>query len=336
MARPYRIQFNGARYLVSASGLPRRKLFRNAEDFDRMVGMIQESAEKLGVLVHAFCLDHNRVELVVETPRGNLSKFQQVYKTGYTSYFRKKYGVSGKLFQDRFKAKVMMVEGGESLLLLVSRHVHLLPARAAKFKGVTPSGKVKAACAWKWSSLPGMLQPKKSLDFVSDAVLKAVGGRVTERPKRLRAFLGENFAARDAAFEMVDAQSRIAIGEEDFINFLATQHAKYVSGRKPSDWNAYGKAPRKKVSRKQIEDAVCKTLGKSKAEVTTRRKGSLDRPLLSWALYEYGGMTQDAIAEYLGLSAGATVSQHSRRVREAEKTDKKFAKTVGKVRSKLG
>lgn len=316
--------------------MPRKKLFRNAEDFDRMVGMIQESAEKLGVLVHAFCLDHNRVELVVETPRGNLSKFQQVYKTGYTSYFRKKYGVTGKLFQDRFKAKVMMVDGGESLLLLVSRQVHLLPVRATKYKGLTPAGKVKAACAWKWSSLPGMLQPKKSLGFVSDAVLKAVGGRIPERPKRLRAFLGENFSRRDSAFEIADAQSRIGMGDESFIETLGAKHDKYVAGRKPSDWNAYGKAPKKKMGRKKIEDAVCKELGKTKAEVTTRRKGSLDRPLLSWALYEFGGMTQDAIAEHLGLSAGATVSQHTRRVREAEKTDKKVAKTVAKLRSKLG
>jgi len=316
--------------------MPRKKLFRNAEDFDRMVGMIRESAEKLGVLVHAFCLDHNRVELVVETPRGNLSKFQQVYKTGYTSYFRKKYGVSGKLFQDRFKAKVLMVEGGESLLLLASRQVHLLPARSSKFKGVTPAGKVKAACAWKWSSLPGMLHPKKSLGFVTDGVLKAAGGRITERPKRLRAFLVDNFNTRDSAFEILDAQSRIAIGDESFIEKLVTKHDKYVDGRKPSDWNAYGKSPKKKVSRKKIEAAVCNVLGKTKAEVMTRRKGSLDRPLLSWALYEFGGMTQDAIAEHLGLSAGATVSQHTRRVREAEKTDKNFAKIVAKIRSKLG
>jgi len=335
MARPYRIQFEGARYHVSACGVPRRKLFRSAADFRRMVGMIEESAEKRGVLVHAYCLLDNRLELIVETPRGNLSQFQQGYQTGYSSYYRKKYNVGGTLFQDRFKSKLLMVKGGDRLLLLASRHVHLLPARASKYKSANGAKKVKAAAAWEWSSLPALLK-RDAQSFVTDEVLRAVGGRVLERPKRLRTFLAEAIAERDDAYEEIYASSQVALGDDAFVAEVERMHKRYRSGRKPSDWNEYGKAPKKRVSKKKIEDAVCKVLGKPRAEVMKRRKGSLDRPILSWTLYEFGGMTQEAIAKHLGLSAGATVGQHSKRVRDAAKTDKKVAKILKELRAKLG
>lgn len=333
MARTYRIQFDGARYHVVATGMPRRKLFRNEEDMYRMVGMIRESAEKRGVLVHAYCLLDDRVELVVETPKGNISKFQQGYKTGYSSYFRKKHGVTGKLFADRFKAKLLEVD--HSILLHAVRHVHLLPVRSVKHKGMTPAKLVAAAAAWKWSSFGPLLKPVKGETFPTGVALKAVGGRVTERPKHLRAFTLEDFAERDLYFKEIDGASRIAIGSEEFIAHYESGHAKFQRGQKPGSWNEYGKPDKKRLSKRKIETAVCKALKLPRAEVVKRRKGSLNRPLLSWALYEYGGLTQDEIAAHLELSAGATVSQHSRRVREAEKSDKKFARIVTKVRSEL-
>jgi hypothetical protein len=47
------------------------------------------------------------VHLVLETPKGNLSKMMQAFQTSYTVYFNKRHGRSGHVFEQRYKAFVV-------------------------------------------------------------------------------------------------------------------------------------------------------------------------------------------------------------------------------------
>ena len=123
MARPYRIQFKGACYHVIIRGNPEIRLFKNERDRNRFIEMLADAVGKHEVLLHAFFLSANRVELVVETPSSNLSAFLQGCQTAYAQYYRKKYNFVGQIVHDRFRSKVIQKE---KILLPLTRHLHLL------------------------------------------------------------------------------------------------------------------------------------------------------------------------------------------------------------------
>ena len=230
------------------------------------------------------------------------------------------------MFADRFKSKVL--DEGDYLLMM-SGHVHLLPIDTPAGKRMTQAQRLREAVAYPWSSLSCCLDRKRAAEcFVAvDGVLATVGGRIPERPKRYRGALGEHDSEAVAA---ALGESPIAIGGEEFRMDMHDLHQRFKNGRKPRELKVYGRRGRG-VARGRVVEAVCEALGRSKAEVMRRRKGSLDRPLLSWALYEYANMSQDEIAEFLGLKAGATVSQHTRKVREAREADPEFAAVIERV-----
>ena len=89
MPRPWRQQFEGAKYHITARGNGREKLFYEPEDYERVV-------------LYAYALMSNHYHLLIETPEGNLSKFMQRLNTAYGLYFRyKRRRVSGirKVYQ---------------------------------------------------------------------------------------------------------------------------------------------------------------------------------------------------------------------------------------------
>jgi putative transposase len=69
----------------------------------------------------------NHYHLIIETPERNLSKVMHYINGSYTSYFNRKRNRTGHLFQGRYKAILVDVDG---YLLELSRYIHLNPVRA--------------------------------------------------------------------------------------------------------------------------------------------------------------------------------------------------------------
>ena len=107
MARPYRIQFPGACYHVQIRFSSDARAFRDEKDYARFISMLADAAKKHEVVVYAFCLLKRDAELVVQTPRANLSLFLQGLQTGYARYHHQKYRFEGPLVRDRFRSKVV-------------------------------------------------------------------------------------------------------------------------------------------------------------------------------------------------------------------------------------
>ena len=135
MARPQRIEYEGAVYHVTARGNDRRAIFRDDADREHFLRALAESVERFEVRLYLFCLMTNHFHLVVETPRANLGRFMHRLQTAHTVYFNRRHRRCGHLMQGRYGARLVEKD---AYILRLSRYVHLNPvftAAARKRKG---------------------------------------------------------------------------------------------------------------------------------------------------------------------------------------------------------
>ena len=138
MPRPLRLEFAGARYHVMSRGNGRSRIFHGRDYYERFAEQLAYCASTDEVVLLAYCLMPNHIHLLVETPRGNLSKFMQRLGTAYAMYYRYKHHSPGHCLQGRFKSKLV---GEDDYLLGVSRYIHLNPLRVRGVKRLSVEAK---------------------------------------------------------------------------------------------------------------------------------------------------------------------------------------------------
>ncbi len=140
MARPLRIEFEGALYHITSRGNARKKIYLDDADLTLFLEVLDKAISRYGWICHAYCLMSNHYHLLIETPVPSLSRGMQLLNGIYTQSFNREHKRSGHVFQGRFKA--ILVEK-ESHLLELARYIGLNPVRAMM---------VRSACDWPWSS----------------------------------------------------------------------------------------------------------------------------------------------------------------------------------------
>jgi putative transposase len=106
MARPQRIEYEGAVYPVTARGNERRAIFHGDADRERFLRMLGESVERFETRLYLFFLVGNHIHLVVETPRANLGQSMHRIETTCTVYFNRRHERCGHLMQGRYGASI--------------------------------------------------------------------------------------------------------------------------------------------------------------------------------------------------------------------------------------
>ena len=129
MARQLRIEYPGAFYHVTSRGNQKQAIVRDDQDRGTFLEFLGKAHEKLGGIIHAFCLMDDHFHLLLEPPRGDLSRFMHFVKTSYSVYYNARYSRVGHLFQGRFKA--ILIEA-DAYAQTVSRYIHLNPVRAGR------------------------------------------------------------------------------------------------------------------------------------------------------------------------------------------------------------
>ena len=127
MARPLRIEYEGALYHVTARGNERGKIFFSRADYLKFLEYLAAARTKYDFIVHCYVLMTNHYHLLIETPHKNLSKIMHHLNSAYTTYINIKKKRSGHLFQGRYKS---ILVDKDSYLLELSRYMHLNPVRA--------------------------------------------------------------------------------------------------------------------------------------------------------------------------------------------------------------
>jgi len=129
MARKGRIEFPGAVYHVLDRGDRREPIVRRDNDRAAFVRTLEQACERTGWRLHAFVLMTNHYHLLIETPEANLVAGMRWFQTTWTVRFNRFHGLSGHLFQGRYKAVIVDPEERDYFVTL-SDYIHLNPVRA--------------------------------------------------------------------------------------------------------------------------------------------------------------------------------------------------------------
>ena len=146
MARKPRVEYEGAIYHVMSRGDRREAIFRDDTDRRQFLRSLGEACGRTGWRVHAYVLMSNHYHLLLETPQGNLVKGMHWFQSSYTLRLNARHGLSGHVFQGRYKA--IPVEAHRDYLFPLADYIHLNPARAGMI------GDEAALVEYRWSSLP--------------------------------------------------------------------------------------------------------------------------------------------------------------------------------------
>ena len=122
MARPLRIEYEGAFYHVASRGNDQRKIYSAKTDYEKFESYLRDAQDKYGYLLHCYVLMTNHYHLLIETPNANMSKVMHYINGSYTNYINRRRNRSGHLFQGRYKA---ILVDRDSYILELSRYLHL-------------------------------------------------------------------------------------------------------------------------------------------------------------------------------------------------------------------
>ena len=140
MARPLRLEYEGALYHVTSRGNAGEQIFSDDRDRNRFLEILGDVVSRYAWICHAYCLMNNHYHLLIETPQAHLSRGMQLLNGVYTQWFNRRHKRVGHLFQGRFKS--ILVEK-DNYLLELARYIVLNPVRAKI---------VQSVCDWPWSS----------------------------------------------------------------------------------------------------------------------------------------------------------------------------------------
>ena len=285
MARPLRIEFEGALYHVTSRGNAKQPIFLNDHDRKDFLDVLADVVDRFRWICHAYCLMDNHCHLIIETPEANLSRGTRQLNGVYTQVFNRRHGRVGHLFQGRYKA--ILVEK-ESYLLELARYVVLNPVRA---------GLVPHPGDWKWSSYRATVGEEETPPFLTvDWIL----GQFSE--KRLKAQKAyRDFVAEGKGVKLWEKLERgVFLGSEGFLEKLKPHLEERV--------------PDKEIPKGQ-RLATRPTLEELFSGIGRDKKAR--NALIHQAVKDYG-YTLKEVGEFLGLHY-STVSKAYRKAKEITK-----------------
>ncbi|EQB88399.1 REP element-mobilizing transposase RayT [Clostridium punense] len=124
-----RVWYPGAAYHVTARGNHKNDIFKDKQDFQVYLSIIEQAIEYYENMyeVICYCLMTNHVHMLVETKEKQLGYFVGRVNSIYAKYFNSKYDYVGHLFQDRYFSSLIENCGQ---MLVTSQYIHLNPVRA--------------------------------------------------------------------------------------------------------------------------------------------------------------------------------------------------------------
>lgn len=327
MARPLRIEFEGALYHLTGRGNARQRIFADEADCAHFVQLLSESLRRYDVALHAYVLMGNHYHFIAETRQINLSRWMHWLITAYTVYFNRRHRLTGHLFQGRYKSIVIQAEG---YLLGLSRYVHLNPVRGKVIGKGDPLQRRERLRAWRWSSYRGYSGLTKSAPWVNEElVLGEMGAPRQGQRVRYRRFVEEGLLREiDNPLEAVKWQT--ALGTEDFLRRL--------SDRLQGHHTKHREVPALRELRRQIEaqtilERVAKAYRCSVEELLAKTRGNEARAVAMVLVWDCCGLSLQEIVRLFQASGYTAASQMIRRTREKDQRNMlrfKLAKLMSK------
>ena len=124
MARPLRIWHPSSFYHVTVRGNNRQNIFTAPADFREYFRILHYVHGKYDYELYAYCLMHNHVHFLLQSPEVHLGKVMGLLNKRYSDYFRYKYDYSGQIYENRYFSKEIV---SPISLLNVGAYIHRNP-----------------------------------------------------------------------------------------------------------------------------------------------------------------------------------------------------------------
>jgi REP element-mobilizing transposase RayT len=327
MARSLRIEFDGALYHVFSRGQRREAIFVEDRDRERFMELLAEMVEKHGIRLHAYVLMGNHYHLLMDTPRGNLSRAMKGLNTGYANWFKAKHRIVGSVLQGRYHAVLV---DGDAYLAQVCAYIHLNPVRA---------GIVARPEDYPWGSHRHCLKPRSKPSWLTtEAVLGLFGGR----PARYRRYVGQWIEAPRMTSREIYGRGGI-LGQGKFLDKLRRTMREKLEGKAPGE--VRGVRRLQEVGMEAIRRILMGLGPKGERDLFGKRRGNVYRKLIVYGLKRCTGLSLKEIGEQLGMEYSAVAQTNARfnkelDVRPAEKSSRsatmwKWGNSAGEVEGVL-
>ena len=344
MSRPLRIEICGGWYHVTARGNERKKIFRDDQDHQRFLELLEEWVDRFGVRLHAYVLMENHYHLLVETPRANLTQAMQWLQVSYTVGFNRRHRRVGHLFQGRYKAIVME----EGLGWELSRYVHLNPVRVRGLGlskdrqqkqrvGVGQQSsaqlvreRVEGLRKFRWSSYRSYIGLTETPEWLTTGAILQSGKKRGRREQRESYRRWVERAIREGMEETPweRLEGQIVLGGAELVQAMK----KRLQGNEREQPSL--KQMRRKVSFEEIKTAVEKAKGEKWDEFRDRHK-DWGRDAALYLGRQYGGMRLRELAEVAGGIDYGSAQGAVHRFRKRLDKDKTLQRKVNTIKDQL-
>lgn len=302
MARHLRLEFEGAIYHVTSRGNERSEIFGEDKDKEQFLEKLAENVEQHHVRLYAYVIMSNHYHLLIETPRGNISKFMQQLNTSYTMYYNVRHDRVGHAFSGRYKAKVV---SGDEYLLALTRYIHLNPVKIAAMRGRTLREKIERLRKFRWSSYAGYTELWRKESWVDYGPLEELAGKYrAEKKESYRVFVESGLAEDDEDLKEALDRSSKAVGGWKFCRWIERKYKETGkdAGRKSDVAMRRVEAG---TETEVMEKLVSKVFGVDSESLKRRRSKEDARLVVAKLMKEYSGLTQREIGMRLGLADGS-------------------------------
>jgi len=301
MARPLRIQYEGAIYHVMSRGNRRERIYGNDGDRLAFLELLGRACAKTGWQVHAYCLMSNHFHAVIETPQANLVAGMKWLLGVYTQRYNHRHAASGHLFGGRYKA-MLIDERDPAYLRMACDYVHLNPARAGLL------GEGRRLEDYAWSSYPEYLKPaRKRPPWVRvDRVLAEHGLGANDAAAR-REFRRRMESSRRGAMNL-EALEKLRtgwrLGAPDFLERLVERHEPITGeGHRGEERRETDEVRAERIVREEL-----KRLGLKESDLPKRAKGASEKVAIARKLRRETTTTQKWIANRLQMGGWKNVA----------------------------
>jgi putative transposase len=319
MARPWRIEYDGAYYHILSRGNEGREIYYDDMDRRTFLDTLGKMGERFEIDVFAFVLMSTHYHVLMRTRRANLSRAMQWLGVTYTRRFNNRHLRAGHLFQGRFKS--ILVEN-DSYVVELSCYIHRNPLRA---------GLAKRLVDYRWSSYPVYAYGRKGPDWLNtDLILSFFSGEDNRKAYREKV----QGYAREEERLWEEFRYGVVMGT---LQFVEKVKGRYVSER------PHPEVPQQKglVGRLDIGAFIQKASQLLDLDVERiKRSGRVyggdkaKRDILVFMLWETGAFTNAEIGEIFGVSYTA-VSHIVNKVKGQLEADRHFREKYRLINSQI-
>ena len=222
MARLPRLTLPGHLHHVIQRGNNRQPIFLDRADFETMLALLADNAQRHAVALHAYVLMENHFHLVATPSTGDgLPQMMQAVGRRYVQYFNRRHGRTGTLWEGRYRATVLQPQ---RYLLPSMVYLDLNPVRA---------GLVAQAADYPWSSHAHWLGLRVDRLLTPHPLYWTLGNTPFAREASYAAAVQAGISAQEQAALTNSALGGWALGDPDFVAELQKHTPRRVTRGRP-------------------------------------------------------------------------------------------------------